>query len=81
MMGRAMTMKIGPNDVSGIVWAIGEFSSSSFFGKLINAYIIVVYDVHNWKSSNNENGPYVSFFFFFFLLFWILTNVYSIYIL
>ena len=30
-MGRVKMMKIGPNDVSGIIWAIGEFSSSFFF--------------------------------------------------
>ena len=63
-MGRVTVTKTCPNDVSGIVWAIGKFSYVFFllfffFGKLINFYSIYNCSLRCTcgKSSDDENGP------------------------
>ena len=90
MRGAAMT-KTGPNNTSGIVWAISEFFFSFFIflkpTDIYSIYIMVVYETHNRRGGGNKNRPKqcqmcfwaISEFFFSFLLFWILTKVYSIY--
>ena len=55
-------MKTGPNNISGVVWAISEFFFflSSFFLKLTivySVYIIVVYEICDRRGSGSENGP------------------------
>ena len=60
-MGGAAVTKMGPNNASGIVWAISEFFLlfSFFFGILTNVYsiYIVIYNVHSGKGGSYENGP------------------------
>ena len=81
-MGRATTTKIGPNDASGIVWAIGEFSSYFFFfGKLINVYSIYNCSLRctRWEEQQRQKWAQTDmsgivwaiceFFFSFFFLF------------
>ena len=61
MMGGAAAMKMGPNNTSGIVWAISElFFLSSFFLKptdVYSIYIMVVYETCNDRGIGNKNMP------------------------
>jgi hypothetical protein len=57
-MGWAATMKTGPNDASGVVWALGElfFFFFVFFNTnycFLDSNVKIQYRV----SSYNENGP------------------------
>ena len=52
--------KIGLNDVSGAVWAMGEFFSSFFlcFWILTKIFFCIYrFNLLNRETNNNENGP------------------------
>ena len=54
--------RTGPNDVSRIVWAIGEyfFYFSSFFlntNLCFMVYTVVIHEVRDREAGNDENGP------------------------
>ena len=54
-------MKTGPNNTSGVVWAISEFFFflSSFFLKLTtvySVYIIVVYEICDRRGGGGKNN-------------------------
>ena len=61
MMGGAAATKTGPNNTSGIVWAISElFFLSSFFLKptdIYSIYIMVVYETRDRRGGGDKNRP------------------------
>ena len=62
---RAARMKTGPNNASGIVWALVSFIFSPFILFDAHKCFIIstgcIYNIHEkgvgWKTRNNENGP------------------------
>ena len=62
-MGRVTMTKMGLNNTSGVIWALGKF-----FLILITTSLYV-YEVHNWKGGDNKNGPIWALGEFFILFF------------
>ena len=54
-----MTMRTGPNDVSGVIWPIGEFYFMFFFNpnQYFIVYIVVIHQVCDREAGNDKNGP------------------------
>jgi hypothetical protein len=54
--------RTGPNDASGVVWAIGEYFFI-FLRVFLSAnycfmiYTVVIYEVRYREAGNDENGP------------------------
>ena len=62
MTGKTEMTRTGPNDASGVVWAIGEFYYYFFRVFLyINHFFyiitVVIYQLHDRNDGDDENRP------------------------
>ena len=57
--GRTEMMRMGPNDASGTIWAIGEFSFLFFHVFLVLTLYIysLLYEICGREAGNDESGP------------------------
>ena len=54
--------RTGPNDASGVVWAIGELFKNFFrvffiYKLMIYLHSVVIYQVRDREEGDEENGP------------------------
>ena len=75
MTGKTEMTRTGPNDVSGVVWAIGEFfllfSISCFFFNILTKVLLTLYQIRDREDGDKENGAIGEFFMISFVFFFI----------